>query len=417
MRRLPTIQIDVKPHPGQTEVHNHPARFKVLAAGRRWGKTRLGVNECLQVAAHGGRAWWIAPNYKMSEVGWRPLRRIGAKIGAEIRKVDRQIILPNGGWVCVRSADNPDSLRGEGLDFVIFDENAFIAEAAWIEAVSPALADRQGKAVFISTPKRRNWFYRLYQQGLDNDNIWQSWQIPTKGCEIINGELIRKPHPFENPHIEWKEVVEAFHNLPMDIFRQEWMAAFLEGEGIVFRNITACLHAPDPADMAKHKGHQIVAGVDWAKQNDFTAISVGCRTCQVEIARDRFNKIDYAFQVKRLEEIIRRYDVQRILVELNSIGEPNFESLQRMGLPVIGFQTTAKSKPPLIENLALALQAEEWQFQNDKVWTGELEAYEVKINDVTNRATYSAPEGMHDDTVVARALMLRAAGSEYWYFS
>ena len=85
------VQIDVNPHPGQAEVHNSPARFKVLAAGRRWGKTRLGVNECLDVAAQGGRAWWVAPSYKTSEVGWRPLRRIGSKIGAEIRKVDRMI--------------------------------------------------------------------------------------------------------------------------------------------------------------------------------------------------------------------------------------------------------------------------------------------------------------------------------------
>src|SRR3989304_2040646 len=118
------IQIRAKPHPGQFAVHKHPARFTVLAAGRRWGKTRLGVNECLTIAAAGGRAWWVAPSYKTSEVGWRPLRRMGAKLDAEVRRVDRQIILPNGGEVSVRSADDPNSLRGEGLDFVVMDECA-----------------------------------------------------------------------------------------------------------------------------------------------------------------------------------------------------------------------------------------------------------------------------------------------------
>ena len=127
---LTEVRIDVHPHKGQAEVHNSPARFKVLAAGRRWGKTRLGVNECLDVASRGGRAWWVAPSYKTSEVGWRPLRRIGSKIGAEIRKVDRMINLPNGGSVQVRSADDPQSLRGEGLDFVVMDENAFMKEEA-----------------------------------------------------------------------------------------------------------------------------------------------------------------------------------------------------------------------------------------------------------------------------------------------
>lgn len=401
MTKSQIIQIDVHPHPGQSEVHNHPARFKVLAAGRRWGKTRLGVNECLEVASAGGRAWWVAPNYKMSEVGWRPLRRIGAKIGAEIRKVDRQILLPNGGEVTVRSADNPDTLRGEGLDYIVVDECAFVPEAAWTEALRPALSDREGGAIFISTPKRRNWFFRLYQQGLNTNGngTWKSWQFPTVA----------------NPYINPDEIEAARKTLPSDIYRQEYEAVFLEGEGQVFRNITACMTAPDPP--SDHRGHQIIAGVDWAKQSDFTAISVGCRDCRVEIARDRFNKIDYAFQRQRLLQICNKHNVSRVMVELNSIGEPNFEMLQRDGLPVIGFQTTATTKPPLIENLALTLQNAEWQFQADPVWTGELEAYEMKVNPVTNRTTYSAPEGLHDDTVMARALMLRAAGGEFWYFS
>ena len=396
-----TIRIRVNPHPGQAEVHQHPARFKVLAAGRRWGKTRLGVNECLEVATRGGRAWWVAPNYKMSEVGWRPLRRMGGKIGAEIRKVDRQVLLPNGGEVTVRSADNPDTLRGEGLDFVVLDECAFIPEAAWTEALRPALSDREGGAIFISTPKRRNWFFRLWQSGLSSNGsgMWASWQFPT----------------ISNPHINPDEIEAARKTLPVDIYRQEYLAEFLEGEGAVFRNIMACMGAPDPS--GDHRGHQIVAGVDWAKQSDFTAISIGCRDCKMEIARDRFNQIDYAFQRKRLAQLCRRYNVQRIMIELNSIGEPNFEELQRSGLPVMGFQTTATTKPPLIENLALALQAAEWQFQADPVWTGELEAYEMKVNPVTNRTTYSAPQGLHDDTVVARALMLRAADGSHWLVS
>jgi hypothetical protein len=326
---------------------------------------------------------------------------MGGKIGAEIRKVDRQILLPNGGEVTVRSADNPDTLRGEGLDFVVLDECAFIPEAAWTEALRPALSDREGGAIFISTPKRRNWFFRLWQSGLSSNGagMWASWQFPT----------------VSNPHINPDEIEAARKTLPFDIYRQEYLAEFLEGEGAVFRNIMACMGAPDPS--GDHRGHQIVAGVDWAKQSDFTAISIGCRDCKTEIARDRFNQIDYAFQRKRLEQLCRRYNVQRIMIELNSIGEPNFEELQRSGLPVMGFQTTATTKPPLIENLALALQAAEWQFQADPVWTGELEAYEMKVNPVTNRTTYSAPEGLHDDTVVARALMLRAADGSHWLVS
>jgi hypothetical protein len=383
------IVIKAHPHPGQAEVHNHPARFKVLAAGRRWGKTRLGVNECLDVAAHGGRAWWVAPSYKMSEVGWRPLRKMGAKIGAEVRKVDRQVILPNGGEVAVRSADNPDSLRGEGLDFIVMDECAYIAEEAWMEALRPALSDRQGKAMFISTPKGRNWLWRMWQRGLENGGEWKSWQKPTS----------------DNPYIVPDEIEAARQMLPELTFEQEYLAVFLEGQGAVFRNINACTNAPITTPEA-HNGHYIIAGVDWGKQQDFTAISVGCTTCKVEIARDRFNQIDWHFQYGRLTEIFKRWNVKMGLIEHNSIGDPGFEALQRAGLPVMAFNTTASSKPPLIENLALTLERAEWQFQPDAVWTGELEAYERQVSPTTGRSQYNAPAGLHDDTVIARALML-----------
>ena len=93
------------------------------------------------------------------------------------------------------------------------------------------------------------------------------------------------------------------------------------------------------------------------------------------------------------------------------MGEPNLEMLQREGLPVRGFMTTASSKPPLIENLALALERTEWQFIPNDTATAELEAYERKVSPATGRSQYSAPSGLHDDTVMSRALMLRAVGS------
>ena len=395
------VTINAHPHKGQAEVHASTARFRVLACGRRWGKTRLGVNECLDVASKGGRAWWIAPSYKMSEVGWRPLRKMGTMIGAEVRKVDRQIVLPGGGDVTVRSADNPDSLRGEGLDFVVMDEVAFMSEQVWLEAIRPALSDRQGKAMFISTPKGRNWFWRMFQLGLDGGE-WASWQRPTG----------------DNPYIKTEEIEAARGMLPELIFEQEYLAVFLENEGAVFRNLLACKNAPIDTHPGQHEKHRIVVGVDWGKQSDFTAVSVGCVTCHQEIARDRFNKIDYAFQRGRLAALVGSWHPSGILPERNSMGEPIVEQLLRDGLPILtgpddtpGFMTTAQSKPQLIENLALVLERQQWQFQPDPIWTGELEACERQVSPVTGRSQYSAPEGMHDDTVIARALMVWAAGN------
>ena len=372
-------------------VHNSPARFKVLAAGRRWGKTRLGVFECLDAASQGKRAWWVAPTYKLGDVGWRPLRRFGYRVGAEVKKADRQIILPSGGEITVRSADNPDSLRGEGLDLAILDEFAFMSYTAWTEGIRPALSDRKGDAMFISTPQGRNHFWRLFQKGRQGSN-WESWQLPTS----------------DNPYIDAAEIEAARLDLPELTFEQEYLAVFLENEGAVFRNIGACIGSGIHT-LDAHKGHRIVAGLDWGKQADFTALSIGCAQCHVELDRDRFNQIDYVFQSKRIYEHYKKWGMSVILAESNAMGEPIIDFMVR-SMPVRGFQTTASSKPPLIENLALALEREEWQFQDDAIWTGELEAYERKVSPATGRSQYSAPSGMHDDTVIARALMLRAAG-------
>ena len=389
-------------HPAQQQIWDCPARFRVLATGRRFGKTMLGSLLCIHAAAHGGRAWWVAPSYPVSTVGWRLVKRLALQIpGVEVRQVDRLANFPGGGSVQVRSADNPDSLRGEGLDFLVMDECAFIQEVAWTEALRPALSDRMGKALFISTPSGRGWFWRLYQRGLGDDPDWKSYRFPTAA----------------NPYIESKEIAAAKELLPEATFEQEYLAEFLENEGAVFRNLAACLGAPLDAKPDDHKGHKLAAGVDWGKQADFTCISIGCATCRVEVARDRFNQIDYVFQRERLKVLVDKWKPAVILAESNAMGLPNLEMLQRDGLPVTGFETTATSKPPLIENLALALERAEWQFQADPVWTGELEAYERQVSKTTGRSVYSAPEGMHDDTVIARALMLRAAGGGIWWIA
>lgn len=312
--------------------------------------------------------------------------------GTEQHRGDRSIDFPNGGFVQVRSADDPDSLRGEGLDFVVLDECAFIAEAAWAEALRPALSDRLGRALFISTPKGRNWFWRLWVKGQDENNEeWRSWRFPTS----------------DNPFIAPSEIEAARGDLPERTFQQEYLAEFIEDAGAVFRNIRANLYAGGDA-VGLHREHRVVMGVDWGKQSDFTALSVVCADCHKELALDRFNQIDYSFQRGRLQALADKWRVAYILAESNSMGEPVIEQLQRDGLPVYAFQTTAQSKPPLIESLALAFEREEVKWLADDVATLELEAYERKVSATTGRSAYSAPEGLHDDTVMARALANQA---------
>lgn len=392
MTMAQTVQINADPHSGQAEVHASDARLKVVDAGRRWGKTRMSVLECLDVAGKGGRVWWISPSYKMSEVGWRPLRRMGGKIGAEVRKVDRSIILPGGGEVSVRSADNPDSLRGEGLDLAVFDELAYMREEAWTEAVRPALSDRQGKAIFISTPKGRNWFWRLHQRGMAGDEGWASWTFPTS----------------TNPYIPAEEIEAARRDLPDRIFRQEYMAEFIDDAGGVFRGIMAAAIAPEQSEG--DPGHEYIIGVDWARFNDATVFAVFDATLMQCVYIDRMTNTDYGRQRSRLQALYERFEPGEVIAEYNSMGGPQIEALQDLGLPVTEFTTTNASKKEIIDSLAHGFETSALAIIPDPVLIGELQAFE-QDRTKGGTITYGAPAGMHDDTVIALALAYSGIGS------
>ena len=388
-----TIQVKLPPLlPKQREVVEHPARFTVLAAGRRWGKSRLGCVLCLKVALEGGLAWWVAPSYPIASIGWREIKHLVRQIpGAQIHEGERLADLPGGGAIQVKSADNPDSLRGEGLDFVTLDECAFMREEAWTEALRPALSDRRGGALFISTPKGRNWFWRIWQRAQDRRAAdWHAWRFPTSA----------------NPLIDSAEIEAAKANLPERVFEQEYMAAFIDDAGGVFRRVSdAATAAPQDKALA---GHEYALGVDWAKTTDYTVIAVVDLTERALVAMDRFNRIDYALQIKRLHVLYDQFRPRQIIPELNSMGAPLAEQLERDGLPIFPFTTTAASKAEAIDALALAFEQEQIRIIPDPVLISELQAYEAKRLP-SGLLRYEAPSGVHDDCVMALALAWTAA--------
>ena len=310
---------------------------------------------------------------------------MGAAMGAEVSKVDRTVTLHTGGQIGVRSADNPDSLRGEGLDYVVFDEVAFVKEAAWAEAIRPALSDRKGRALFISTPKGRNWFWRLWQAGQADGDEWAAWQFAT----------------VDNPYIDPAEVEAARTQLPERVFRQEYLAEFIDDGAGVFRRVMDCTGAVE-IDAAL-PGHNYVIGVDWAKTNDFTVLTVLDIDTREVVHIDRFNQIDYAVQRGRLQGLAGRFNPTVIIAERNSIGEPNIEMLQRAGLPVQGFTTTNASKQAIIEGLVVAFENGDISIPADPDLIAELQAYEMGRRP-GGAVVYNAPAGLHDDMVMSLAL-------------
>lgn len=384
-----------KLHDAQWEIISHPARFKVAACGRRFGKTKGASLIATERAARDGVVWWIGPTYRTAEFGWEALGHVARQIpGTQIREADRKILFPGYGSIEVRTGVDPDALRGAGLDLAILDEAAFLKPNVWAEAIRPALADRRGDALFLSTPSGRNWFWSLYMHGQNPDYPdWMSWRFPTSA----------------NPFISPDEIEAARGLLPERVFKQEYLAEFIEDSGAVFRNVEACAvldehTAPIQANPETgERAHRYLFGVDWGRENDFTAIAVMDETAHELVALDRFREIGWSLQRGRLAALAAKWKPDVIWAEENSIGGPNIEALQAEGLPVNSFTTTAQSKGPLIESLALAFEREELKILRDPVLLGELLAYTMDRLP-SGRFQYSAPSGFHDDTVIAAAL-------------
>ncbi|MBN1563478.1 MAG: terminase family protein [Anaerolineae bacterium] len=348
----------------------------------------------LDHAARGEVCWWISPTFRMADDVWRSLK--ATLEGAWRTKSEdmRRIELPNGGVIRVQSGHDPDALRGAGIDLAVLDEAAYLHPDVWPAAIRPALSDRRGQALFLSTPNGRDWFWSAWMRaqkaqqkaGKNGDQAeWQSWRFPTTA----------------NPFIDPAEVESARDLLPERLYRQEYLAEFLADTGSVFRHVEEAATVEPGSSPDPHESY--IFGVDWARSGDFTCIAVLAINAQQIVALDRFNEIGWALQRGRLAALYEKWQPDAIWAEANSIGGPNIEALQAEGLPVIGFQTTAKSKGPLIESLALAIERAELALLRDPVLIGELQAYALERLP-SGRFTYNAPPGEHDDSVIATAL-------------
>lgn len=376
-----------KHHPGQAQLTREARRFNVVAWGRRGGKSAYGEDRLIHPALAGQPVGWFGPTYKVLGDAWRDVRRILQPVTLSSNATDRRIELITGGAVEMWTLENKDAGRSRKYKRVIIDEAGLVHDlgAIWQEAIRPTLADLEGDAWFLGTPKGMNYFKRIFDYGQDPLRPeWKSWQMPTS----------------VNPFIKASEIAAARQELPERTFRQEWLAEFIEDAGGVFRKVRGAA----TCQRREPYSGRFVAGLDWAQTHDFTVMVVIDADTRRVVDMDRFNQIDWAIQRGRVKAMTERWGVTDILAESNSIGGPNIEALWADGLPVTAFETTATSKPPLIESLALAFEKSEIEILDDPVLIGELEAYERTVSAVTGRSRFGAPEGMHDDTVMALAL-------------
>jgi hypothetical protein len=201
--------------PPQWEVFNSESRFRILIAGRRFGKTYLALVELCQAAWGPGRlVCYVAPTCKQAKrIVWESLKKMTRLYRvSKPNETDLRIELRAGGTICVRGADNYDSLRGEGFDFVVLDEYAAMNPAAWTEVLRPALADRRGGALFIGTPRGYNHLYHLYQEAQDRRH-WSTFQFTTEEGGNVSPEELRSATQELDERTYQQEFQASFQNL------------------------------------------------------------------------------------------------------------------------------------------------------------------------------------------------------------
>ena len=216
--------------PAQDTVANDSTRFRVVVAGRRFGKTHLSIRElCYHAKEPDKEVWYVAPTYKMArQIVWRKLKNKLQDLNwiTKTNETELTITLRNGSVISLKGADNYDSLRGVGLDFIVLDEFADIDPEAWYETLRPTLSDKQGRALFIGTPKGiGNWAYNIYQNTLDNPT-WKSYSFTT----------------IEGGQVPDSEIEAARLDLDERTFRQEYLATFETFSGRIYYSFDRALN-------------------------------------------------------------------------------------------------------------------------------------------------------------------------------
>jgi len=205
---------------------NH--RFKVVAAGRRCGKSRLSAISLLIEGLNcpeGSAVMYIAPTLGQARtILWDLLLDLGRPVIKSSHVNNLEITLVNGRKILVRGADNPDSLRGVSLTYVVLDECAFIKEDTWQKIIRASLSDKKGRALFISTPSGRNWFYDLFNLGQEEtDEEWKSWHYTTKDNETIDPKEIEAAERTLSSFAFKQEYLSSFDTAGSDLFKEEWL--------------------------------------------------------------------------------------------------------------------------------------------------------------------------------------------------
>lgn len=401
----------------QKQILKGMGRFTVVASAKRLGKTMLAAYLALRemfMPRH--MVWVLGPNYELASRVWDYIEEwIDMYFGGEqgpfrINKHDK-IIENNttGAKLWMKTSENPTSLLGKGLDLVVMDEAARIEEGIWEGYIQPNLLDKNGRALIISNPFGFNWFYRMYLRGTPEGRLenpeYISFSFPT-AVEDDAGNIIGT----NNPYAARVEELQALKkSLPRDRWISEYLGAFREGAGQMFKHIEPCIdeniQVPDPNEWFENpvSTHLYSIGVDIAKMEDFTVICIIDKMTHRLVGFWRVNNVSWDLMREKIKESSIRYnDAEIILDATGNAGDIFVENLAEIGVNVdTEFVYTNRTKMLLIDKLVLLMERGQIRFPRIPSLVNELKSFTYHITDSGNVKYGSSRQ---DDAVNALAL-------------
>jgi hypothetical protein len=361
------------PHPAQKQVIECDSRFIVMMAGRRFGKSLISQTISIDTAVNKKRVAYITPTYQLGKIFFKEIVDLLPLEIYSKNESDLVITFITGGSIRFFTGERLDNLRGLKFHLAVIDEASFIPnlEDGWLNSIRPTLTDYKGKAIFLSTPKGKNYFFSLFSKA---EPDWQSFKFTT----------------YDNPYIDPNEIDDAKKQLPEVVFEQEYMANPAENAANPFGSqyIRNCIHPVTTMPVVAY-------GIDLAKSVDWTVI-VGLDEDGNVAYFDRF-QMDW----HNTKQTILRLPKCPILVDSTGVGDPILEDLQREGVMIQGLKFTSSSKQQLMEGLQAAIHQGKIGYP-EGIISQELEVFEYQYT--ATGVKYSAPSGFHDDAVMALAL-------------
>ncbi len=377
------MEIEIKlprPHKGQQQVLDSKARFKVLLCGRRWGKTLVAMIIAITKMLAGQKVAFVTPEFSLGKYFFKEILKY---IPASIIKIDNKselyIELITGGSLNFFSGEALDSFRSRHFHYIILDECAFISDLkdGWYSTMRPTLSDYQGGALFISTPRGKEFFYSLYLKGKDElETEYESFHFASN----------------TNPYFPKDEFEAARKSLPSFQFNQEYNAIAGENSANPFgtdninRNVLQEL-STEPT---------VVFGIDLAKYSDYTVV-VGLDTHGSMTYFDRY-QLSWQLTQNKIEALPA--DILKV-VDSTGVGDVVYENLQQTCFNIQGFKFTTESKPKIIYELIR--DVEQGNVKYNELTASEMHTYEFKYSS-TGHIKFEAQAGFNDDTIAALAI-------------